>query len=230
MRWERRALGSVIRHTGLVHLAESRPVQLSKAALDELTFQQLLMTEEVAHCGTNRVDLYQYVQTRVIGPEAMTFLEFGVFEGESIRHWTALHNHPSSRFVGFDSFEGLPETWHDQKTAGYFSVNGRIPETNDPRVSWQQGWFDDTVPRFVKDFTPTGRLVLHLDADLYSSTMVALIYLSPWLKPGSVLIFDEFCDRDHEWKAFRDWTAIARKPARLIAEANDMQQAVFVLS
>src|SRR4051794_18834378 len=39
------------------------------------------------------------------------YLEFGVWEGASMRWWAARNTHPDSSFVGFDSFEGLPVNW-----------------------------------------------------------------------------------------------------------------------
>jgi len=41
----------------------------------------------------------------------LLLLEFGVWQGESTRFFAGLNRSPSSRFYGFDSFEGLPEDW-----------------------------------------------------------------------------------------------------------------------
>ena len=91
-------------------------------------------------------------------------------------------------------------------------MGGQLPEIDDPRVVFVKGWFDDTLPKFVKDFDRAhdsaghiGKvpllnreslskqvrppLVIHLDADLYSSTILALIYLNPFIVRGTVLIF-----------------------------------------
>jgi hypothetical protein len=47
--------------------------------------------------------------------------------------------------------------------------------------------------------------LVHLDADLYSSTKYVLKQLAPWLHPDTVLIFDEFYDREHELKALDEY-------------------------
>jgi hypothetical protein len=46
---------------------------------------------------------------------------------------------------------------------------------------------------------------MNLDADIYSSTMDALNHLEHKIVPGTILIFDEFNDRNHEFKAFREF-------------------------
>ena len=46
---------------------------------------------------------------------------------------------------------------------------------------------------------------MHLDADLYSSTLFALTSLAPHLKPGDIILFDEFGVPMHEYRAFMDF-------------------------
>ena len=80
------------------------------------------------------------------------YLEFGVFQGESMRHWVTLNQHPDSRFYGFDSFEGLPEDWKrfdGQMVKAHFDVKGSVPDIDDPRVSFVRGWFQETVDEFL---------------------------------------------------------------------------------
>jgi hypothetical protein len=51
------------------------------------------------------------VAAGVIGNVPLLYLEFGVFQGRSIGRMAERFPHPAARFVGFDSFEGLPEDW-----------------------------------------------------------------------------------------------------------------------
>lgn len=64
-------------------------------------------------------------------------------------------------------------------------------------------------------------MLLHIDCDLYASAMVALVYFAPYMSEGTLLIFDEFYDRENEFKALMDWQRIFKKRYRLIAEMQN---------
>ena len=151
----------------------------------------------------DRPQLYRFLAKTVSEP--VTYLEFGVFQGDSLRCWSGLLQHPDSRLVGFDSFEGLPEKWRMAADQGTFDLKGMMPVFEDPRVHLVKGWFSDTLPPFLTAFAPPDNLVVHLDADLYSSTIFVLDRLARYLKPGTMLIFDEFYDRDHEIRALEEF-------------------------
>jgi hypothetical protein len=146
-----------------------------------------------------------------IGPDTpVLYLEFGVFEGYSLRYFSQRFRHPDSRFFGFDSFEGLPERWGTME-AGTFSTAGRAPTIDDNRVSFVQGWFQDSVPPFLEklDSMPSVHnknltLFIHFDADLYSSTLFLLATL--WAKfDRYAFCFDEFMG--HELRAVHDFSS-----------------------
>lgn len=125
------------------------------------------------------------------------FLEFGTFEGYSIRYFASGFVNPASRFYGFDSFEGLPEDW-GSKVKGTFSTAGNLPDVADDRVSFEKGWFQDTLPPFSIQGQDFDAVFVHMDADLYSSTMFVLSNL--WSKlPTFFALFDEFSG--HETRA-----------------------------
>ena len=129
------------------------------------------------------------------------WLEFGVYKGESLRFFAGLDQNPSSRFIGFDSFEGLPEDWRGM-AAERFDLGGNIPVIEDPRVRFVRGWFQDSLPPIISELRESladGReLVVHFDADLYSSTLFLLFALHD-LTDRYHFIFDEFSG--HETRA-----------------------------
>jgi len=137
--------------------------------------------------------------------EAFDYLEFGVADGTSLRWWRDHTVNPSSRFFGFDTFQGLPQDWAEHAPIGRFSTNGQVPVMNDPRFQLEVGMFQDTLPEFRTRFRRRGRLIVHLDADLYSSTLFVLLTLGKLLEPGDLLLFDEFAFVTHEFRAFNDF-------------------------
>ncbi len=135
--------------------------------------------------------------------QRVLYLEFGVFQGASLLLWSALLRNSDSKLHGFDSFEGLPEDWDGQRQRATFSTAGNMPHFEDARVALHKGWFDETLQKFE---VPNHEvLIAHLDADLYSSTALVLKFLAPAMQPGTILIFDEFCDRYHEQRAFDEF-------------------------
>jgi hypothetical protein len=172
-----------------------------------------------------REPLYDYIAG--FAKEPVSYLEFGVFKGVTLRYWTKLLKHPDSFFHGFDSFEGLPETWCLFVDKQVLNVGGVMPKFDDPRVQLFKGWFSDSLPKYVREFRPHASLVLHLDADLYSSTIFVLRQMRPFLRPGTILIFDEFFDREHELKAFTEFLNEESLAVECLAATGSLTQAAF---
>lgn len=158
--------------------------------------------------------------------EPASYLEFGVFKGASLRHWATLLKHPDNFFHGFDSFEGLPERWGPVDRQ-HFNLEGAMPKFDDPRVKLFKGWFSDTLPAYVRQFKPHPSLVIYLDADLYSSTAFVLQQMRPFVQPGTILIFDELWDREHELKAFTEFLDEQRCEIECLAATGGLCQAAF---
>lgn len=202
------------------NLHNTPALRLIRSVLDEIDLQHFRNTHPSRPCRS-REEMYQYVHESCVNGEAMDYLEFGVFQGDSIRCWAGMNKHADSRFYGFDSFEGLPERWQEGKGEGHFDVKGATPHIDDPRVKFVKGWFAETIPHFAREFAASHRLVMHLDADLYSSTMLPLLYFGPLMSKSTLLIFDEFYDREHEFKALMDWQKISGKRVRILAEVDN---------
>ncbi|RKT55958.1 TylF/MycF/NovP-related O-methyltransferase [Saccharothrix australiensis] len=150
----------------------------------------------------NRFDTLRHALAHA--PEHGMALEFGVFRGTTLK---IIVEERGGDVHGFDSFEGLPEDWRPNRPAGYFRAD-LVPEV--PGAGIVPGWFDETLPGFFAEH-PGDVAFLHLDADLYSSTVTALEHAGPRLRPGSVVLFDEYFNypgwEAHEHRAWREFVA-----------------------
>jgi hypothetical protein len=135
-------------------------------------------------------------------------LEFGVYKGDSINHFAEAS--PEVTWYGFDSFEGLPEAWTLGAKAGAFSIGGHLPSVRG-NVRLTKGFFESTLPNFVAQHPGARVALLHIDCDLYSSTVTILRNIAPMLAPGSIILFDELINyhgwEDGEFKAFMEFVA-----------------------
>jgi O-methyltransferase len=173
---------------------------------------------------------YDYVHSSLIRNEQIDYLEFGVYKGESLEEWCRLNTNPQSRFFGFDTFEGLPEDWNPMRKKGAFDVEGAIPQLDDPRVRFVKGLFQESLYPFLDGFRPQGRLVIHIDADLYSSALFCLAAMDRFLSAGSILMFDEFYDLSNEFAAFRDYTKAFYRNFTGVAYTTAYNQAAFCIA
>jgi len=114
------------------------------------------------------------------------WLEFGVASGTTINYISRFTN---ETVYGFDSFEGLPETWRPGYEKGVFNRNGVLPPVRS-NVKLIKGWFNETLLPFIQSQNKKVSF-LHLDADLYSSTKYILEVLKPYLDTDCVVVFDE---------------------------------------
>lgn len=133
------------------------------------------------------------------------FLEFGVFSGKTIN---LISSEKEDKLIyGFDSFLGLPETWRAGFEKGMFGRED-LPIVN-KNVVLIKGWFNDTLPQFLKVNTEKCAFI-HIDCDLYSSTETVFNYLAPRINTGTIILFDEYFNypgwQKNEHKAFLEYT------------------------
>lgn len=137
-------------------------------------------------------------------PDHGSVIECGVFHGRSLN----LMAECTDRDIhGFDSFEGIPEAWGDKEPAGAYSTNATLPDVPE-HVNLHTGWFRDTLKPYVDTHQPEIAL-LHVDCDLYSSTLEVLNHLVPCLVDDAFIVFDDFLGypgyEQHEYRAFFDY-------------------------
>lgn len=156
------------------------------------------------------------------------FAELGVYRGGTAKLVAQLC--PDKKLHLFDTFEGMPTTdeKRDVHAAGEFSdtsldgVQGYL--TDCPNAVFHQGFF----PATASGLDDVRFAYVHVDADIYKSTLDALEFFYPKMTPGGVMVFD-----DYEWpdcpgvrQALDEF--LADKPERVIVIAK-YQSALFKL-
>lgn len=165
-------------------------------------------------------ELVKYVLDRV---EATgLYLEFGVGRGKSMR-WIAAA--VDNTVHGFDSFEGIQEHWNGNPIGAF--AQKQMPKVP-ANVEFHVGYFDATLPAFLESH-PEPIAFLHVDCDLYSSTVTLFDLLGTRLQPGSIILFDEYYNfhrwQQHEFKAFQEFVAKSGMTYEYIAYSVTGQQA-----
>lgn len=170
---------------------------------------------------------FDYVRKFV--PDAGAICEFGVRNGHSLRYLAS--SFPDRRLFGFDSFEGIPESWMGEG-AGTYSTGSRLPSVP-KNVALVPGWFEETLPKFAAQLSEP-LAFLNIDCDIYSSTKTIFDTLGSKIKAGTVIVFDEYVGnptwRQDEFKAFQEWATDAQiKYEYLAASLYTKQVAVRIL-
>ena len=155
-------------------------------------------------------DLHEWVTRTQLDPDLLAqglVLEFGVATGRTLNHFARWL--PGKTVYGFDGFQGLPEDWTARMRRGFFARKS-LPRVRN-NCELVVGWFDDTLPSFVAQH-PEPVALLHIDCDLYSSTVTVLDCLQHQIRPGTVIVFDEYMNYPG-WQQdeFRAWQEFVRR-------------------
>jgi hypothetical protein len=175
-----------------------------------------------------RYELYDYILKEEKIDENIDYLEFGVASGNSFKWWLNKIKDDKSRFYGFDTFTGLPEKWGPYNI-GEMKPKKKIPEFHDERSTLINGIFQKSLNEFLNMYELHRKKIIHMDADLYSSTSYVLHTLTPYLRSGDVIIFDEFNVPMHEFKAFSEWTEVNYIEYEVMASVNNFFQVAIKL-
>lgn len=92
-----------------------------------------------------------------------------------------------------------------------------MPILQDKRIIFFKGLFQDTLPDFLSTFNRKNTLVIHIDADLYSSTLFVLTSLYPYLRNKDIIMFDDFLDPLGEFRAFDDYSKAFRVQPKIVS-------------
>ena len=99
-------------------------------------------------------------------------------------------------------------------------------------VKLYKGWFTETVPTFQTELGNKVISLLHIDSDTYKPAKYVLNALVKNLRPGSIIVFDEYYGytgwRLHEFKAFQEFVIEHNLKYKYIAYTGE-QVAVEIL-
>ena len=116
-------------------------------------------------------------------------------------------------YIGFDSFEGLPEIaqidhqdiWSKGKLAfAEKKFIDRVLSHGVPadKLKTVVGFYDTSLTKELeKKLLPKKAAVIYIDCDLYTSTVSVLKWIPPFLQIGTVIVFD-------------DWNCFSADPSR----------------
>lgn len=175
---------------------------------------------------TKRFELYNHIIEKEGLNDPINYLEFGVASGASFDWWMTKNLNVNSRFYGFDTFTGLPEDFGPYKK-GAFNNGTSLPAIKDDRGVFYQGLFQQTLPGFLQTFNNEKKTVVMLDADLYTATLFTLSSLATHLKPGDIILFDEFGVPTHEFMAYSNFLDSYYFEMELIGAASNYYFTAF---
>jgi predicted O-methyltransferase YrrM len=150
-------------------------------------------------------------EVRKLHPEGGTVLEFGVGSGKSTAVIAAeIVTGWNCKLLGFDSFQGLPEeaehvhsirlpsgrlkyvpggwVWPKSDVEKKLSRYTSLP---DERFEIIGGWFRDTLTGELQK-SIDNLIFVHVDVDLYISTVELLDFVTPLLQRGTVICFNDW--------------------------------------
>lgn len=166
-----------------------------------------------------RIDMFKnamtYVNYEMVEGD---ILEFGVWAGKTLAILGYLHQfqypkYEDRKLYGFDSFQGLQNMseYHPRWHEGICNVNyegghpvckkgDKVDESvvknlfqyyklNEPII--KKGFFNETLKSTINYEVKKVALV-HLDCDLYESTIQVLEGIEPVLSSGALLLFDDY--------------------------------------
>jgi O-methyltransferase len=108
------------------------------------------------------------------------------------------------KYHAFDSFDGLPETNSNTNPIQYFGGNYKAEDKvfldniasaglDMSRVTTTKGWFTDTLNiKTAENIGLKDISIAYIDCDVYESTKDVLNFILPYIKTGTVLIFDDW--------------------------------------
>ena len=149
------------------------------------------------------------------------YLEFGVYRGSSFVTAYKLaqrYGLTQMRFFAFDSFCGLPSGEDYNWAPGMYSCSKprfleitRKAGVDLRKVVTVEGFYEESLARHAKDKCNISRAaMIHFDCDLYTSTALALDFVTDLIEQGTILVFDDWAcfersNQKGQRRAFWEW-------------------------
>lgn len=155
------------------------------------------------------------------------YIELGVWEGYSINYFSKLFTNKESKFIGFDTFTGMPEKWRHMDV-GHYDQSENLPKFADDRIKLYKGVFQDTLDNYLKNLNldKETKILINFDCVLYTSTLFCLTKIEHYFK-DYFFVFDEFYG--DECRAFKHFVDSYKKDFELIvgSKSNYAPEVVF---
>ena len=153
------------------------------------------------------------------------YMEFGCYKARTMRYcWRHTQHNFNLTYVGFDSFQGLPDiqeidyqpVWKkgalsmDEETFIRKVCAAGLPRE---RLVTVKGFYDDSLTEELAGrLLPRKASMIYIDCDLYTSTVPVLKFIRPFLQKGAVIALDDWncflADPDRgqrrAWREFRE--------------------------
>jgi hypothetical protein len=157
--------------------------------------------------GCSRFFWEAFVTLRVNGISG-DYVEFGSWGANTMRaaYEQIVHAGQPRHMWAFDSFESLPEVADPRDVHPGFQPNNGLGQGGVdqfhaacaahgiPRDAYTavEGYYSDTLPPLGADQPPTDIALAYIDCNMYSSAVSVFEFLSPRLKHGMVIGFDDY--------------------------------------
>lgn len=200
----------------MAHHWDPEPLRIPDLAVDSIWFEPTAMTgvinfeqdwdsvkEKTFLHRFKAREIYRLLSTVLTSNLSGDIAECGVYEGgiSALLAKIIQNQSPEKRIHLFDSFEGLPKLDHNKDLKFYGEGMMSFPENSVCQFFEEQqltefsvfhpGWFDQTLPKLEQE---QSFCFIHIDCDIYPSTVTCLEYLYDRMEPGGIFVFDDYFD------------------------------------
>lgn len=177
--------------------------------MPSINFKRSIHNISTVWAFRHALSLQANISRRKKRPRALgNFYEFGTFQGQSLKTMGNLKKlyslfYPELKqlkLYSFDSFEGLPQSvnesndpvWEKGQFCGSLNEVKYSLESLSIKAQYIKGFYEESLTSKLSDelvINPPS--IIHIDVDLYSSTIVVLKWLDKIALPMSLYIFDD---------------------------------------